>query len=238
MFDRSRIVFCQRHEYTDPDRVKHFFWTVGCAPDGEAMVGLLQSRESLGKGVLSNQIKAEGLRVFAREYRTAKGWGPTDDFDLMQARVFEITAAWKRAPAVGTPSPMQQVMERWFTRMDWYVAEDSDGEPGALLRENPFRFPTSCLMEGLLQERVFPDGMPNVLKGMGKDRDLMPYHGTNPARVAEWWGCFHYGYPRIKRVRMQLPGTKQQLPNTDPVIDVKGNVIDVPPLTRGVTDGE
>jgi len=238
MFDLDRVVQCRRHTYQTPSGVVHRYWSVGVAPHGELMTGLLRGRSVVGPGTVRRHVVATAREAHQAEYWAEHGWSTRDDVPLtaMEERFAQARAAFADSPAYGEPSPLDAALARWHARMDWYVCDDADGAVGTPLRPTPFRFPTSCLAEGIVQERVMPDGQPNLLAGEGKDRQLQPYKGTDPAKVAEWWGCFHFGFPRVVRVRMQrvVRGAKVQLSNVDSARNAQGEDMDIPPLTRGV----
>lgn len=218
----SRVVHRRRHTYLSPDGVLHLFWTVGCAPPGEAMTGILTPISRAGKGNVLRALSSEAFKLYQQEFWTKMGWSLTDHIlmDEMEERFTIVRTSWRSPPRVGAPSPRDTVKERFFSRLDWYACHDDGDAPGEPMRAAPFRFPASCLAEGLMTEMIFPDGHPNIRAGEGKDHLLTPYKGSNPAEVAKWWATYHLGFPRIKRERMRhRHGSRkgEYLPNTDPI---------------------
>jgi len=217
--DRDRIVHCTRHLYRDPLHQSHKFWLVGVAPPDEEATGALLPRDQQSRpGETLRQRLSAAKEAFAEEYLAGKRDDATGALEWMELGE-ECKRAWSTSPKFGTPSPRQQAIERFYARLDWWVCADNGGQPGEVVISKAYRFPASCLAEGLLQERVYPDGRPNMLAGMGKDSQLVPYKGTCPQMVAYWAACFHFGYPRINRVRMQVVknGKKVEIPNSEPV---------------------
>ena len=227
VFDPVRIVHCARHKYQNPLRDIHHFWAAGVAPEGEAMVvKLLPRSEQARPGETARQLIERGRDTFMREgFAMAKLNGQIDVNDpiAMMELGRKLSRLWNTSPKMGIPSPKDQVLQRFFALLDWWVCEDNGGEMGDPIIPKSYRFPASCLAEGLLQEKVLPDGQRNRLKliGMGNDADLQPYKGQSPERVAYWAALFHFGYPRINRVRMQVVkgGNKRELPNVEAVPD-------------------
>lgn len=206
MFDSSRIVQRRRHAYKGPAGLTHRFWTIGLAPATEALSGSLTPISVAGQGTLYRKVLEDAWQEFCLRQGTPA--------DLEAERI--LRRLFRSSPRRGVPSPREDALLRWHSKMDWYVCEDGDEGPGALLRDEPFRFPATCLSEGLLQSRIYPQRVRrNLIAGEGEDRALQPYGGRDPSKVAEWWGCFHFGFPRVKLIRMQDPKTKQEITFTE-----------------------
>lgn len=220
-YDPARTVQRNRHAYRSPDHVEHWFWTVGCAPSGAKREGQLADPGKVGVGTVRRTVLHAAFEEFKAAFLKKAAVELTEEVGRAIRRAF-------RTPIrKDGPSPMEMAVVGWHSKMEWYVLEDDDGVPGDPIRDEPFTHPTSCLIEGLLQSKIFPGEVrPNIiasnaaefvpelahLSPSGKDRLLVPYNGNDPAKVAEWWGCFHFGFPRVKLVLMQEPRTKRLIP--------------------------
>lgn len=202
MFDSARIVHRRKHIYRDPDSVTHRFWTVGLNPRDDKFFPTIAE---VGPGVTYRKWLADAQRRWViRQRRRVEGGLPTQ--------------GWTQKDSTGI-SPKEAAESRMFIMLEWYVMSDANGEPGEVIArdpEEPVVYPANCYEEGLLTERIFPDGMPNILIGDPEDWRLAPSQSNDPAVVARWIGCYHFGFPRRVRVRMQ-DRNKRELPNANEV---------------------
>lgn len=205
-FDPDRIVHRRRHDYRDPKGNSHRFWTVGCAPEGEALEGHFAPMSADQPGAGRQGYLRQAFLAFAR------GFIADSDAETIVAAE-AARAAWKKPAGRSGMSPAQGAELRFAARLEWYVCANDNGHPGDLLRERSFTFPTSCEAEGLLQDRIYPGDRPNLQQEDPNTDNLLlqPTQSEDPSVVAKWWACFHFGFPRSKNVRMQEPKTKVEL---------------------------
>lgn len=107
----------------------------------------------------------------------------------------------KRGIPQPLPSPRSRCLERWRSRLHYYVAEDPEGQK--LHREEPFVYPADFLLEGIhFAAKLYPGSTPNVVLGEGREQLLTPKRTRDPHDAAKWWGYFEvdWGVPQEERV--------------------------------------
>lgn len=124
------------------------------------------------------------------------------------------------------------LLQRWHAALDYYVAEDEDGQ--RLVFDDPVRFPNPAMHYGVSRPKFFPGGMPAVLPAYDPrypHASVDPFNAQltvskDPWTIAKWRAWMALGFPGHERATMyrkQPDGTRRWLQHGDE--QEMGNVV-------------